>query len=156
MHFSDANNDPPASECQATGNALFKEGRLEDAVRWYARALVALMRPRDVDVATVSAVLCNRSAALGKMGQHHAACDDAAEAAALQPAQVKPHYRHACALRALGRHEDAVAACDKGLALSLGHAQLTDVRRACSGEIERRHAASPSPGTASATPPLDG
>ena len=37
MHFSDANNDPPASECQATGNALFKEGRLEDAVRWYAR-----------------------------------------------------------------------------------------------------------------------
>eukprot|EP00966_Prymnesium_polylepis_P085416 1977554-Prymnesium_polylepis.1 len=128
---SDGDDGVPAAECQATGNKCFKDGKLDLALLWYARALAALVKQADVDLSAVGAVLCNRSAALVKLGRHDAACADAAQAVELQPDQVKPHYRHACALRALGRHDAAVAACDKGLALAPGHAQLNEVRRAC-------------------------
>ena len=60
---------------------------------------------------------------------------DAARAILVDAALVKPRYRHACALHALGRLDEAIIACDAGLALSAGHAQLIALRKRCADEV---------------------
>ena len=52
---------------------------------------------------SVSAVLCNRSMALLKLGRNEEALVDAVRAVFVDSQSLKPRYRHACALKARGR-----------------------------------------------------
>ncbi|KAL1525531.1 hypothetical protein AB1Y20_020387 [Prymnesium parvum] len=127
-----------AAECQATGNDRVKQGALEEALLWYARALAALVSEEVVDMQAVAAVLCNRSMTLLKLGRHSEALEDATQAVSLQPEKPKPLYRRACALRALGQLEDAVHACDAGLALAPGSSHLEELRCSCTRAYSSR------------------
>ena len=118
-----------AAEWQVTGNQFFKQGNLEEACKAYSRALELLLSVTDdVDLVSGSNVLCNRSAALVKLSRFDDAVRDATDAVHFDPHKVKPHYRLATALAAMGRHREAVDACDDGLDLAPGSEQLEELR----------------------------
>ena len=128
-----------ATELHAEGNRLFKEGDLDAACDVYRNAMAALAAnaggQHATEQPTMSAVLCNRSAALLKLGRHEEAIVDAARAVFMDSKSVKPRYRQACALKALGRNGDAIKACDAGLAISTGNSQLSELKRACAAAL---------------------
>ena len=113
------------------GDVAFRAGDFTTAVSSYNDALRLDAAPRGSDGALSSTVLCNRSAAYLKLGRNHLASKDAAAAISLAPASVKAHYRHACALRALGSLDEALAACKAGLAIE-SHRQLAELAAAVS------------------------
>ena len=117
-----------AAERQAAGNQLFKDGDLEGACEAYASALSSLVGVPEPDLSAMSAVLCNRSAALVKLGRSEDAVQDATDAIKFDRRQAKPHYRLATALKSLGRHREVVDACDEGLELAPEHEQLEALR----------------------------
>ena len=143
-----------ASTHKAAGDDAFRAGDFERAIAAYAEALAALASD---DSATRSSILCNRSAALMKLSRADEAVRDAASAVAATPDAVKPHYRHACALRAGGAIGEALAACDAGLALAPGHVQLLELAHACADELGRQQQQPPADtgvtAAAAATPP---
>ena len=132
------------AEWQQIGNRLFKEDDLNEACHAYTNALAGLVAEHaTMDISIMVAVLCNRSAARVKLYRAEDAVDDAADAVRLDPSQVKPHYRLATALRAMGRHREAMDACDAGLELSPGHEQLVKLRASCSLPVELQKTATP-------------
>ena len=77
-------------------------------------------------------LLCNRAAALMKMGRWEDAANDARNAIHDAPdGFVKAHYRLACALRGAGDNAGAQAACDDALQIRPGNDQLKMLREAC-------------------------
>ena len=124
-----------AAEHQTAGNALLREGFVDEAINAYDLALEVA-----TDAPTRGAVLCNRSAAYMKVEQFAEAASDALRAVDLDPALVKPRYRYACALSALGRVREAVAACDAGLAIAPTNAQLAALHPVAKKRSRRRQA----------------
>ena len=138
-----------AADCHSEGNRLFREGDHAAACEMYGRALAALASAGSnaagssadggsrlvTEQPSVSAVLCNRSSVLLKLARAEDALADAARAVSIDPGSIKPRYRQACALQALGRHREARDAYDAGLLLSPEHAQLSELRRACEASI---------------------
>jgi len=117
-----------AAEKRATGNQLFKNGDLEAACEAYASALEALLYNTEPDLSAMSAVLCNRSAALVRLDRGEDAVRDATDAVQFDPRQVKPYYRLATALDSLGRHREVVDVCDEALELAPESEQLEALR----------------------------
>ena len=116
---------------------LFKEGFYSEAICAYDAALNLADAPTQI-----ISILCNRSAALLKAGKFGEAAEDAARAVALEPNQLKPRYRQACALYELGRHRDSLVACDAGLSLAPSNAQLLALRSKCEQELATNEVAS--------------
>ena len=127
------------AELQAEGNRLVKDGDLEGAYVAYSRALLALEQggagAGPTKQSSMVSLLCNRSVALLKADRCMEAEADAARAVALDGSALKPHYRRACALKALGRHREAATACAVGLKLADaaggGSTQLTTLKHEC-------------------------
>ena len=143
-----------AGALKEEGDQLFKNGAIEEACERYGRALSLInstaegggTASRDLpQQPTLSAVLCNRSMALVKLGRCEEALVDAVRAVFVDGKSLKPRYRHASALKALGRHRAAMEACDAGLAISPDHAQLIEMRNACSAALAVDAAASEAP-----------
>ena len=81
-------------------------------------------------------LLCNRSAALMKMGRYADAATDARGAMQDAPEGfVKAHYRLACALRGGGDNAGALRACDEALQIWSGNDQLKALRELCMHDI---------------------
>lgn len=98
-----------ASSLKEEGNARFKDGDFSAAVDAYTRSL-------ELDA---SQHLCysNRSAAYLKLGNRlEEALADANRCVELAPQWAKGYSRQAAALQELKRWDEAVAACEKGLA----------------------------------------
>lgn len=89
------------------GNKAFKAGLMEDAVKYYTRAL---SQDRKDFVC-----MANRSAAYLKMGKAQEALDDAEKCIRLKPKYAKGHARKGGALHALKRYNDEVNAYKHGL-----------------------------------------
>ncbi|KAL4447812.1 hypothetical protein ABPG75_005031 [Micractinium tetrahymenae] len=83
------------------GNALFAAGDYRRAADAYTRALEL-----DADAILFS----NRAACHLKLGQAEQVLADAEQATQLRPEWPKGHFRRGCALEALGRLDEAVAA----------------------------------------------
>ncbi|KAJ1525044.1 hypothetical protein ONE63_009890 [Megalurothrips usitatus] len=99
-----------AASLRDHGNALFHDGKVQDALRKYDEA---------VQLDPASPLLrSNRSHALYCMGRHQQALQDADEAVRLRPLWGKGHYRRGAALTALHRYEEALSAfcLGKGMA----------------------------------------
>ena len=85
--------------------------------------------------------LCNRSAALLKLGRPHEAAADARLAVTLSPPDfVKGHYRLACALQAEGELDEALETCRAALRVAPDHPQLVALAQQCAAAL-----ASPTP-----------
>ena len=136
-----------AKLAQAEGSRAFKDGEFDSAASWYGRALGS----DDVDDELRVAALCNRSAALAKLGRLEEAAADAARAIPLAPRAPKPYYRHACALRALGRRRQALSTCREGNAqLAERNAQLVALEAECAREAAAAPEDDPAPSSAAA------
>ncbi|GBG30114.1 Protein kinase, putative [Hondaea fermentalgiana] len=106
------NDDNSEQESLALVN---RAGAAAASLTRYARAAAAAAATRgDGESRTVvqsvellPALLCNRAAALAKLGDFEAALRDAEQAVALRPAWVKAHHRKAQALAELGLLEEA-------------------------------------------------
>jgi Ca2+-binding EF-hand superfamily protein len=92
---------------KAKGNAAFKAGLLDDAIKYYTRAL---QKDRKDFVC-----MANRSAAHLKLGDPTAALDDAEKCIRTKPKYAKGHARKGAALHALKRYSDEVNAYKAGL-----------------------------------------
>jgi tetratricopeptide (TPR) repeat protein len=128
-----------AVERRAAGNEHFKKGELEAAYEAYSLALSALVDVPEPDISAMSAVLCNRSAALVKLGRAAEAVQDATDAVQLGWKQVKPYYRLATALYSSGKSREVllqvVDACDEGLELAPENEQLEELRVSAFNDI---------------------
>lgn len=114
-----------AASLRDHGNALFHDGKVQDALRKYDEA---------VQLDPASPLLrSNRSHALYCMGRHQQALQDADEAVRLRPLWGKGHYRRGAALTALHRYEEALSAFCVCAALERGPQGPQAVR----GEVAR-------------------
>lgn len=91
-----------AEEWKARGNAAVKAGDHEEAVRCYSEGVSA----GGGDEAVLRS---NRALCLQKLNRNEEAAEDAMRCVALRPDFFKGYLRGAMALRALGRHEEALA-----------------------------------------------
>lgn len=108
------------NECEknkARGNEAFGAGEYAQAILLYTLVLDKAdelpdaqegssgsgktLFPRDV-------TLSNRAACFLKMGDHERAADDAKKAAAINPDNVKAHFRHGLALHAMKKYDQAI------------------------------------------------
>ena len=116
-----------SSSPDTAAKAAFAAGDFEAAAKLYSSLL-----ERRSAVEQRHLLLCNRSAALMKMGRYEAAAADARDAIHDAPEGfVKAHYRLACALRGGGEYPGAQAACDDALQIRPGNEQLKVLREAC-------------------------
>lgn len=89
-----------AQQCKDKGNALFKAGRLEEAVVEYSCGV-------GLDQAMDAVLLCNQAACELKLRRFEDALRSATASAELRPAWSKAHFRRAEAL--LGKGEQAAS-----------------------------------------------
>jgi Flp pilus assembly protein TadD len=127
---AEAARDVALDDALSAGKAAFAAGDYSAAEKHFDVAL-------DTNMANRPEVLCNRAAALIKLGRFEDAACDASEASDLEPSMLKAHYRLACALKALGRRDCGLKACRAALALQPDHAQLVKLL----GELEGMEAA---------------
>ena len=117
----------PSSSPDTAAKAAFAAGDFEAAAQLYSSLL-----ERRSAVEQRHLLLCNRAAALMKMGRYEDAANDARDAIQDAPEGfVKAHYRLACALRGAGDNAGAQAACDDALQIRPGNDQLKVLREAC-------------------------
>ena len=153
----------------AAAKRAFAEGHYEEAARLYSSLLE---RKSAVDQRHL--LLCNRSAALMKLGRYEDAASDARTAIQAAPEGfVKAHYRLACALRGAGDYAGAISECDRALLIRPGNEQLKGLRETClsdmtavasisgapaaaPGMLERARKAQPAGGQAAAGPVTPG
>lgn len=115
----------------AAAKRAFADGNYEEAARLYSSLLE---RKSAVDQRHL--LLCNRSAALMKLGRYEAAASDARTAIQTAPEGfVKAHYRLACALRGAGDYAGAISECDRALQIRPGNEQLKGLRDTCLSDM---------------------
>ncbi|CAH0581632.1 unnamed protein product [Chrysodeixis includens] len=98
------------------GNQALAWGKFDEAVKYYTKAIA--LDPQN------HVLYSNRSAAYAKDENYTAALADADQTIALNPTWSKGYSRKGSALAYLGRHEEAIAAYEKGLELEPGNEQL--------------------------------
>jgi tetratricopeptide (TPR) repeat protein len=102
--FEDVTDEEGIKDAKDAGNRLLKEGRLEEALPEYGRAIELCGSDRRKEAAVCYS---NRSLALTKLDRFEEALSDAIEAVKLDPTYAKGHFRKGKALEGLGRDEDA-------------------------------------------------
>ncbi|KAJ3075062.1 hypothetical protein HDU98_009350 [Podochytrium sp. JEL0797] len=112
----DAGNVEAAQALKDQGNALFREGKLEEALTVYKDALV-----KD---STNTAVLANASLVLVKLGKGEIALEMAERCVALKPNWSKGWYRKGNALLHLNQPAEAAQSFQQGLQLTPDDADL--------------------------------
>lgn len=100
------------------GNRAYAQGRHEEAVGHFSRAIAA--SPRD------HVLFSNRSAAYAGLARHDAALADARKVVVLKPDWAKGYSRVAAALMGLKVYDQAEAAYKKGLQLEPRNAALRE------------------------------
>jgi len=105
-----------AEQWKTQGNAHYSQGRLNDAVGCYTKALEA--HSTNPAEGKPSVYLSNRSAAYFQLRQFKHALDDAIKACQLDPTWPKAFWRKSSALSALGREREALHALLTARALS--------------------------------------
>eukprot|EP00929_Paragymnodinium_shiwhaense_P000877 TRINITY_DN101082_c0_g1_i1.p1 TRINITY_DN101082_c0_g1~~TRINITY_DN101082_c0_g1_i1.p1 ORF type:complete len:423 (-),score=111.80 TRINITY_DN101082_c0_g1_i1:87-1355(-) len=111
-------SDPVA--LKEEGNAKFKAGKYREAIDAYSKA-IALDSSQHL-------AYSNRSAAYLKVSEAEKALADAEECVKLSPSWPKGYNRQAAALQALKRFQEALAACDAGLAMGGEDATLRKMK----------------------------
>ena len=116
-----AEKEEMAQNGKQQGNDAFKEGRYQEAVKYYSQA---------IECDQTSAVLySNRSGALAASGSYEVALADAERCIALEPQWAKGHTRKAASLHGLKRYLAAVQAYDEALKFEPGAEALLLGRR---------------------------
>mmetsp|Transcript_112679 Transcript_112679/g.351312 ORF Transcript_112679/g.351312 Transcript_112679/m.351312 type:complete len:475 (+) Transcript_112679:36-1460(+) len=96
------------------GDRAFEEGRYRDAIVSYTRALRYAGTIEEK-------ILCNRSAAFGKVSKFQLALADAEQAVRLAPKWSKPYFRKGQALEGMKRFDEAMATFKVGQDLDPGN-----------------------------------
>ncbi|XP_075974823.1 stress-induced phosphoprotein 1 [Anticarsia gemmatalis] len=104
------------NQLKEKGNAALSMGKFEEAVQHYTDAIA--LDPKN------HVLYSNRSAAHAKAENFAAALEDANTTVEINPTWSKGYSRKGAALAYLGRHDEAIAAYEKGLELEPGNAQL--------------------------------
>lgn len=146
-------------EAKDAGNAAFKKGDWEAAVKHYSAAVAAV----GADSPDAAPYLANRSAAHGAAKRWDAAFADATAAAKCRPGWPKAWVRVGEAATALKRWSDAVAAYDKAVKLqpddekiqiALARARGAETRAVAEGKMTFQPAPKrPRPIAGAAAPP---
>ena len=111
---------------KALANAAFREGRLEDALAGYDRALSLCLYNGDGAAPCFS----NRSLVLLKLGRAREALCSAERAAAIRPAWSKAALRIQSALKALGRSEEASVVAEHAKKLKMAEKAAAETSEA--------------------------
>ena len=107
-----------AEDAKNDGNTALNEGRLDDAIACYSKAI-------ELDPGN-HVYHSNRSAANTRAKKFESAVSDAERCIALKPDWARGYSRHGYALYSLGRYEQAAEAYQKGLAIDDGDQSLRD------------------------------
>ncbi|XP_072939296.1 stress-induced-phosphoprotein 1 [Epargyreus clarus] len=104
------------NQLKEKGNAALSSGKYDEAIEFYTEGIK--LDPKN------HVLFSNRSAAHAKAGNYAAALEDANTTVAINPSWSKGYSRKGSALAYLGRHDEAIAAYEKGLELEPGNQQL--------------------------------
>ena len=105
-------------EAKNEGNTALNEGRLEEAIACYTKAIE--LEPKN------HVFYSNRSAANARAKKFEAAASDAERCIALKPDWARGYSRHGYALLALNRYQEAADAYQKGLDVDGGDQSMRD------------------------------
>jgi len=119
-----------AAALKDAGNAKFKSGDYEAAVKEYTRSLE--LDPQQ------HLVYSNRSGAYVKLGKSALALQDAEKCVEIDPNFAKGYSRQATALQELKLWDEAMAACEKGLTVATEDAQQSDTLKKMLVEAQTR------------------
>ncbi|XP_023949750.1 stress-induced-phosphoprotein 1 [Bicyclus anynana] len=98
------------------GNAALSSGKYAEAIKYYTMAIE--LDPEN------HVLYSNRSAAYAKAENYSAALEDANKTVSLNPKWSKGYSRKGSALAYLGKHEESIAAYEKGLEFEPDNQQL--------------------------------
>ncbi|KAH9253217.1 hypothetical protein BASA81_008899 [Batrachochytrium salamandrivorans] len=115
-------------EIKAEGNDLLNKGDSIGAAEKYTQALALLEESANPSDAQI--LFSNRSAAELRSGKYAEALSDAERCIELGKDWAKAYNRQANALKALGRLDEALAACDYGLGLEPDNGPLVALHKA--------------------------
>lgn len=130
------------SECEqnkSRGNEAFGAGEYGQAILLYSLALDKAAElpessqhkvPRDV-------LLSNRAAAFLKLGQHEKAEEDASNALAINPDNIKANFRRGLALHAMARYYDALPVLAKAHKIEPKNKQVKQALQFCEVRIQQ-------------------
>lgn len=108
----------PAEAKKEEGNAAFKSGRYEEAVRCYSEAF-------QLD-ASLSVVLNNRAMALLKLQRFAEAAEDCRAVLRSEPGNVKAKFRLGCALEGIGSDQEALQAFEEAASMDPKNTEARD------------------------------
>lgn len=117
--LSEEKDETAAEAAKERGNALFKEGKMQEALDEYSTAI----EKNKFNASYWS----NRSAVFHALGQHRSALLDAEVCRRLRPDWPKGCYRLAAARLALNMYEDAALAAFEGCKLDPGNKELKEM-----------------------------
>lgn len=117
-------------EIKAEGNDLLNKGDSLAAADKYTQALALLEASANPSPSDAQILFSNRSAAELKSGKYVEALSDAERCIELGKDWAKAYNRQANALKALGRLDEALAACEYGLKLEPGNGPLLALSKA--------------------------
>jgi tetratricopeptide (TPR) repeat protein len=124
---------PAVFENKAAGNAAFVKNRFEEAEKFYSKALEHKNDPPEESGEEVGLwqLYCNRSAARMKMGLLHEALQDSLIAnICAESDAIKPLFRCAEALVALGLHKDATDLLESTADAFPGNREMIEKKKA--------------------------
>lgn len=105
-------------EAKNEGNTALNEGRLDDAIACYTKAIE--LEPEN------HVFYSNRSAANSRAKKYDAAVSDAERCISLKPDWARGYSRHGYALLALKRYQEAADAYQNGLDIDSGDQSMRD------------------------------
>jgi tetratricopeptide (TPR) repeat protein len=105
------------TDFKAKGNDAYKDGKFDEAIGWYTKAIDE--EPRN------AVYFNNRAAAYMALKRYGEAASDAEKSAILSPT-AKANARHGKALWNLNRHQDALAAYERAARLEPANREFTD------------------------------
>ena len=133
-------DEEAAEKAKAEGNAALQEGRTQDAIACYTKALE--LAPQGASAHTY---LCNRAAAHLKLHEYSKAAADADAAIALSPQYVKAHNRLGTARFHLGQYEGAVQAFEAALELEPSNAAALQGKESAASKLQQVAPPTPPP-----------
>jgi len=134
----DDSPDVVADNFKTQGNEAFKAGRkrYRDAIEFYSKGIAA----KPTNTTTLAQLYTNRAAVNLELGNYRSVKDDCAAAITADETNAKAYYRLSKAHAALGRLDDALEACVRGLAVvdMAANTGLTEEKKRIDGLIERK------------------
>jgi hypothetical protein len=138
LKYDDTTPEERAEEHKRKGNEALKYKQNKLYVRKAVQEYTLALHENFEDVKLRAVVHCNRAHAALLLGNQGKALDDAKVCVELDPLNVKGFFRAAKSSYSLGKLEECVAFCERGLEIDVANVELKSILKQAKKAVEKR------------------